>query len=209
MDSTITISQRGEERIRDGHFWVYRSDIAGGRASPGDVVRVVGPRGRYLARALFSDRSQITLRVLTAEVVAIDRNFWRRRLGEAIAFLDQRENRRAAAQYVHGRVLDCFSYAGGFALQLAARASELTALDISEEASAMLARNAARNGLANVSVRTTNVFDELRTLERMGEQFDAIVLDPPAFAKSKDAIPKAISGYKEIDRKSTRLNSSH
>ena len=318
MDSTITISQRGEERIRDGHFWIYRSDIAGGQASPGDVVRVVGPRGRYLARALFSDRSQITLRVLTQQDVTIDRNFWRRRLEQAIAFrdllaidgnayrivhgegdllpslvidrygdylvvqalsqsmdrllpelidlmveligpagilarndprvrllegleqtvqvlhgdvpesvtvregtieydvdlrkgqktgafLDQRENRRAAAQYVHGRVLDCFSYAGGFALQLAARASEVTALDISEEAAAMLARNAARNGLANVSVRTTNVFDELRTLERMGEKFDAIVLDPPAFAKSKDAIPKAISGYKEINLRALKL----
>ena len=102
-------------------------------------------------------------------------------------------------------MLDCFSYAGGFALQLAARASELTALDISEDASAMLARNAARNGLANVSVRTTNVFDELRTLERMGEKFDAIVLDPPAFAKSKDAIPKAISGYKEINLRALKL----
>ena len=121
------------------------------------------------------------------------------------AFLDQRENRQAAAQYVSGDVLDCFSYAGGFALQLAERADTVTALDISEDATAMLARNAARNGLANVEGRTTNVFDELRTLERMGETFDSIVLDPPAFAKSKAAIPKALSGYKEINLRALKL----
>ena len=121
------------------------------------------------------------------------------------AFLDQRENRIAAAQYVSGRTLDCFSYAGGFALQLAPHVDELTALDISEDATALLARNAARNGLSNVQVRTTNVFDELRTLERMGETFDSIVLDPPAFAKSKAAIPKALSGYKEINLRALKL----
>ena len=121
------------------------------------------------------------------------------------AFLDQRENRIAAAQYVSGRTLDCFSYAGGFALQLAPHVDELTALDISEDATALLARNAARNGLSNVQVRTTNVFDELRTLERMGETFDSIVLDPPAFAKSKTAIPKALSGYKEINLRALKL----
>jgi 23S rRNA (cytosine1962-C5)-methyltransferase len=121
------------------------------------------------------------------------------------AFLDQRENRIAAAQYVSGRTLDCFSYAGGFALQLAPHVDELTALDISEDATALLARNAARNALANVHVRTTNVFDELRTLERIGEKFDSIVLDPPAFAKSKAAIPKAVSGYKEINLRALKL----
>ena len=83
--------------------------------------------------------------------------------------------------------------------------TELTALDISEDATALLAKNAARNGLSNIQVRTTNVFDELRTLERMGESFDAIVLDPPAFAKSKTAIPKAISGYKEINLRALKL----
>jgi 23S rRNA (cytosine1962-C5)-methyltransferase len=121
------------------------------------------------------------------------------------AFLDQRENRQAAAQYVSGGVLDCFSYAGGFALQLAEHADTVTALDISEDATAMLARNAARNGLANVEARTTNVFDELRTLERMGETFESIILDPPAFAKSKTAIPKALSGYKEINLRALKL----
>jgi 23S rRNA (cytosine1962-C5)-methyltransferase len=318
MEPTITVSPRGEERIQNGHFWVYRSDIAGGRAEPGAVVRVNAANGRFLARAFYSDRSQITLRILTRHDVPVDRAFWRTRIERAIAFretlgvdatayrlvhgegdlipslivdrygdyivlqalsqgsdrltpdvtallveiagpkgiiarndprvrlleglaqnvavihgeipervpiregrieydvdlrhgqktgafLDQRENRLAAAQYASGRALDCFSYAGGFSLQLAPHVDELTALDISEDATALLVRNAARNGLSNVQARTTNVFDELRTLERMGEAFDTIVLDPPAFAKSKGAIPKALSGYKEINLRALKL----
>jgi 23S rRNA (cytosine1962-C5)-methyltransferase len=318
MENTITVSSRGEERIHNGHFWVYRGDIGDGRAEPGAVVRVAAPNGRFLARAFYSDRSQITLRILTRHDVPVDAAFWRSRLEQAVsfrdalgidasayrlvhgegdlipslivdkygdyvaiqalsqgtdrlmpqitqllvemvgpkgiiarndprvrllegleqnvsvlhgdvpdtiavregrveydvdirhgqktgAFLDQRENRAAAAQYVSGRTLDCFSYAGGFALQLAPRVGELTALDISEDATALLMRNAQRNGLSNVRARTTNVFDELRTLERMGERFDSIVLDPPAFAKSKAAIPKALSGYKEINLRALKL----
>ena len=318
LEQTVTVSSRGQERIENGHFWVYRGDVADGRAEPGAVVRVNAPNGRFLARAFYSDRSQITLRILTRHDVPVDRGFWAARLQQASAFretldidanayrvvhgegdlipsliidrygdylslqalsqgtdrllpvvtellvelggvkgviarndprvrllegleqrvnvlhgdipekvavreghveydvdlrhgqktgafLDQRENRIAAAQYVTGRTLDCFSYAGGFALQLAPHADELTALDISEDATALLARNAARNGLTNVQVRTTNVFDELRTLERMGETFDSIVLDPPAFAKSKAAIPKALSGYKEINLRALKL----
>jgi 23S rRNA (cytosine1962-C5)-methyltransferase len=318
MESTITVSARGEERIQNGHFWVYRGDVADGRADAGAVVRVAAPNGRFLARAFYSDRSQITLRILTRHDVPIDRAFWRARIEQAIAFrntlgidasafrlvhgegdlipslvidrygdyvavqalsqgtdrllptvtellveiaspkgiiarndprvrllegleqnvavlhgdvpdaiavregkieydvdlrhgqktgafLDQRENRVAAAEYVSGRTLDCFSYAGGFALQLASHVEELTALDISEDATALLARNAARNQLQNIHVRTTNVFDELRTLDRMGETFDSIVLDPPAFAKSKAAIPKALSGYKEINLRALKL----
>src|SRR5207302_1849865 len=155
------------------------------------IVELTGPAGvlaRNDPRVRLLEGLEQTVQVLHGEVPesvtvregTIEYDVDLRKGQKTGAFLDQRENRRAAAQYVHGRVLDCFSYAGGFALQLAAGASELTALDISEEAAAMLARNAARNGLANVSVRTTNVFDELRTLERMGEKFDAIVLDPPA-----------------------------
>src|SRR6187397_1535175 len=86
MDSTITISARGEERIQSGHFWIYRSDVAAGSASPGEVVRVTGPRGRFLGQAFFSSRSQITLRMLTQRDVQIDRPFWRRRVEEAIRF---------------------------------------------------------------------------------------------------------------------------
>jgi 23S rRNA (cytosine1962-C5)-methyltransferase len=120
-------------------------------------------------------------------------------------FLDQRENREAAAQYAHGRVLDCFSYNGGFALRLARHAERVEALDISAEAVARIAANAARNGITNLNAREVNVFDELRHFEKQGDRFDTIVLDPPAFAKSKAAIPKALAGYKDINLRAMRL----
>jgi 23S rRNA (cytosine1962-C5)-methyltransferase len=119
-------------------------------------------------------------------------------------FLDQRENRAAARQYARGRLLDCFSYQGGFALTLASRCQETVAYDISEAAVTRLRENAARNGLM-VDARVGNVFDELRGLERLRERFDTIVLDPPAFAKTKAAIPKATAGYKEINLRALRL----
>jgi 23S rRNA (cytosine1962-C5)-methyltransferase len=119
-------------------------------------------------------------------------------------FLDQRENRAAARQYARGRLLDCFSYHGGFALTLASRCQETVAYDISEAAVTRLRENAARNGLM-VDARVGNVFDELRGLERLRERFDTIVLDPPAFAKTKAAIPKATAGYKEINLRALRL----
>ncbi len=120
-------------------------------------------------------------------------------------FLDQRENRVAAAQYATGRLLDAFSYNGGFALALAPRCAEVTAVDISEDAVARIRLNASENGLTNIQARAMNVFDELRELERRGERFDTIVLDPPAFAKNKSAIPKALSGYKEINLRGLKL----
>jgi 23S rRNA (cytosine1962-C5)-methyltransferase len=120
-------------------------------------------------------------------------------------FLDQRENRVAAAQYTRGRLLDAFSYNGGFALALASACDEVIAVDISESAVARIRENAGRNGLTNVVPRAMNVFDELRELERRGERFDAIVLDPPAFAKNKAAVAKALSGYKEINLRALKL----
>ncbi len=119
-------------------------------------------------------------------------------------FLDQRENRAAAAGYARGRVLDCFSYNGGFALTLGRRSDSVIAYDISEDAVARLRANASRNGVA-VDARVGNAFDELRGLERLGERFDTIVLDPPAFAKNRAAVPKARAGYKEINLRALRL----
>jgi 23S rRNA (cytosine1962-C5)-methyltransferase len=119
-------------------------------------------------------------------------------------FLDQRENREAAARYARGRLLDCFTYHGGFALKLAAGCTETIAFDISEDAIARIRENAARNGLA-IDARVGNVFDELRGLERLRERFDTIVLDPPAFAKTKAAAPKAAAGYKEINLRALKL----
>ena len=316
--SVVTITHRGEERARSGHPWIYKSDIAKTDAAGGDTVRVLGTRGRIVGQALYSDRSEISLRLLTRGEVAVDRALWRSRVAQAIRFreslhidatayrlvhgeadllpslivdrygdylvmqalsqgvdrllpdfaqlfiellqpagilarndprvrllegleqrvdvlhgtvpdqieiregtvsylvdpyrgqktglfLDQRENRIAAAQYARGRLLDAFSYNGGFALALAPHCDEVTAIDISEDAVARTRVNAERNGLANVEARAMNVFDELRELERRGERFDTIVLDPPAFAKNKASVQKALSGYNEINLRALKL----
>ena len=120
-------------------------------------------------------------------------------------FLDQRENREAAAGYAHGALLDCFSYNGGFALALASRCQTVEALDISADAVARITANAEANGIANLIAREVNVFDELRHLEREGARYDTIILDPPAFAKNKASVPKAMAGYKEINLRALRL----
>ena len=119
-------------------------------------------------------------------------------------FLDQRENRAAAAQYAHGRLLDAFSYQGGFALVLGKKCRESIAIDISEDAIKRVRANAERNQVA-IDARVGNVFDELRGLERLGERFDTIVLDPPAFAKTRAAVEKATAGYKEINLRALKL----
>jgi 23S rRNA (cytosine1962-C5)-methyltransferase len=314
----VHISPRGEERLRRGHPWIYRTDVAPGNAEGGETVTMLGPRDRRLGDALYSDRSQIALRVLTRGEQAADAALWRARLDAAIRFrerlgieatayrvvhgeadllpslvvdrygdwlvvqalsqgtdrllgeitawlvdrlgpkgilarndprvrqlegldqsvqvlhgdvpetieiseggvryavdpwkgqktglfLDQRENREAAARYARGRVLDAFSYNGGFAFALAPHAAEVLALDISADAVARISRNAEVNGVSTVAAREVNVFDELRHFERSGERFDTIVLDPPAFAKNKASVPKAISGYKDINLRALRI----
>ncbi len=120
-------------------------------------------------------------------------------------FLDQRENHLLARTYARGRVLDGFTYNGGFALQVAQVASEVLAVDLSAEALARTKQNAERNGITNVTVRDANAFDVLRELADAGQVFDTVILDPPAFAKSKDAIEKAQRGYKEINLRALKL----
>ncbi len=315
---TVTISPRGEQRIRAGHPWIYRADVTGGDATGGDVVDVVGPRSRPIGTALFSDRSQIAIRMLTVGAesgdvaalvrarleralafrtsLSLDATAWRLVHGEADLlpslvvdryadylvvqtlsqgmdrltpvivdaltdllhpagilarndpkvrtlegleqrvdvlageipdtvsvregpveyevdlrhgqktglFLDQRENREAAVRYARGRVLDCFSYHGGFAMRMAPQCESAEAIDISADAVARITANAARNGVA-VEARAANVFDELRRLERAGSRYDTIVLDPPAFAKNKASVPNAAAGYKDINLHAMRL----
>ncbi|MHB9023863.1 MAG: class I SAM-dependent rRNA methyltransferase [Armatimonadota bacterium] len=121
------------------------------------------------------------------------------------AFLDQRENYAAAAQYATGRALDAFTFAGGFALHLAPRVDSVLAVDSSEEACALARRNAALNGADNIEVLAANVFDLLRDLDRQRERFDIIVLDPPAFTKSRAASGGAYRGYKEINLRALHL----
>jgi len=318
MHPTVKIHARGESRIRDGHLWVYRADILEVHAAPGDVVCVVGSHGRTVGHALYSDRSQISLRLFSFGDVVPDSSLWRRRIEAALAFreslaidatayrlihgeadllpslivdrygdylvvqalsqavdrllpelvrllveltnvtgvlarndpkvrllegldqrvellhghvpervvikegqieyeadlwqgqktglfLDQRENRQAAATYANGDALDCFSYNGGFALQIARKCSSVTAIDISDEAVARTKANATRNGLTQIQTLSANVFDELRRREVAGERFDTIVLDPPAFAKNKASVPKALSGYREINLRALKL----
>ncbi len=120
-------------------------------------------------------------------------------------FLDQRENRWAAAMFARERVLDCFSYEGGFSLALAGAAAEVLAVESSDAAVARLAENARRNGLANLRAITGNAFDVLREMERRGERFATIVLDPPAFAKTRAAVPRALGGYKEINLRALKI----
>jgi len=120
-------------------------------------------------------------------------------------FLDQRENHRAAAVYTRGEALDGFTYNGGFALQMARQATSVLAIDSSAAAVATTTANARRNNLHNVDVREGNVFDELRELELSDQRFDTIALDPPAFAKNKASVARAITGYKEINLRAMRL----
>ena len=121
------------------------------------------------------------------------------------AFLDQRENRRLIGEMARGRALDCFSYHGSFALHLAARADEVTALDSSAAALERAASNARLNDLSNLRFVEANAFDFLRDAERAGDRYDTIVLDPPAFAKNRGALSAALRGYKEINLRAMRL----
>ena len=318
MIPTAVVSSRAADRIRRAHPWIYQSDVEDVAAEAGAIVEVLGPRQRYLGRAFYSDRSQISLRMLTRGEEDVDETFWRERLTAALAFrevltinatayrlvhgeadllpslivdryagvlvvqalsqgmdrylpallpilveltgaagvlarndprvrllegleqrvdvlhgdvpetilvhesgieydvdprrgqktglfLDQRENRDAASFYAHGRGLDCFSYNGGFGLRLASRCEAVESLDISADAVERITTNATRNGITNLRAREANVFDELRHFEKTGERFDTIVLDPPAFAKNKASVPKALAGYKDINLRALRL----
>jgi 23S rRNA (cytosine1962-C5)-methyltransferase len=121
------------------------------------------------------------------------------------AFLDQRENYLAARRVAHGRTLDCFTFSGGFALHLAPACESVLGIDISAEAIAAAQRNAALNDAINVEFRAANVFDALREMDSGDERFDTIVLDPPAFAKSRASLKSAVRGYKEINLRALKL----
>lgn len=123
------------------------------------------------------------------------------------AFLDQRPNRLRAGDLAvpGGHALDCFAYHGSFALHLARRSASVMALDVSAEALIRGARNAALNGFTNIRWDAGDAFEVLRALERARTRFDTIVVDPPAFAKAKAAVPQALKGYKEINLRAMRL----
>ena len=120
-------------------------------------------------------------------------------------FLDQRENYLAAARFAQGRALDCFTSTGGFALHMASRCETVEAVDSSASALATAAANARANSIGNVQFREADVFDVLSNYSRMRASFSTIVLDPPAFAKSRSAVDAALRGYKDINLRALRL----
>ena len=123
-------------------------------------------------------------------------------------FLDQKYNRRAVAAMAKGHtVLDCFTHTGSFALNAAkGGAAHVTAVDVSEAAVEMARANAERNGLTDVvDCVAANVFDLLPALEKEPPKYDFIILDPPAFTKSRKTVANAITGYKEINYRAMRL----
>jgi 23S rRNA (cytosine1962-C5)-methyltransferase len=317
---TVKIARRGAERLKQGHVWVYRSDIVSADGiSPGTVVGVADERGKNLGTALYSSASQIAIRMISREAVADLDGLLRQRIRDAIAyrervvrdtdayrivfseadflpglivdryndlvslqvltqamdaeavrkavvseldsqlkpaaiaervdprvrdleqlparlsgllqgeksstvfamngvrfhyeafegqktgaFLDQRENYAAAAQYAGGDALDVFCYHGGFALHLAQHGSKVTGVDSSRPALEVADRNAALNG-REIEWIEANAFDLLRDYASAGQQYDIVVLDPPAFAKSKRNLDTALRGYKELNLRALKM----
>ncbi|MGB7598686.1 MAG: class I SAM-dependent rRNA methyltransferase [Candidatus Sulfotelmatobacter sp.] len=120
------------------------------------------------------------------------------------AFLDQRDNYAAAAEFAHGEALDVFCYQGGFALHLASRCSHVTGVDSSRPALEVADLNAARNH-RNIDWTEANAFDLLKDYATAGKRYDSIVLDPPAFAKSKRDLDAAMRGYKELNLRALKM----
>src|SRR6267378_4310752 len=322
----VKVSPRGASRLKEGHVWVYRSDIvAANGVPPGSVVTVTDHRGQVLGAALYSSSSQIAIRLISREPVDDFPALLRQRIPDAIAyreplvhetdayrvifseadflpglivdryndvlclqiltqamdaapvreavlqtlreelqpagivervdarireieqlpllqsrllwgeksstvftmnsgsmngsvrfhydglegqktgaFLDQRENYAAAAQYAHGEALDAFCYQGGFALHLAAKCSSVTGVDSSRPALEMAEKNATLNG-REMDWIEANAFDLLREYASSGRRYDTIVLDPPAFAKTKRDLEKALGGYKELNLRAMKM----
>jgi 23S rRNA (cytosine1962-C5)-methyltransferase len=317
---TVKVSPRGASRLKDGHIWVYRSDIVSADGvRPGTLVTVADHRGQILGSALYSSSSQIALRLISRELVADFRALLRQRVADAIAyrapiiqntnayrvifseadflpglivdryndilsmqiltqamdsedvrelvtcelaerlhpasvierveprvrqleelpprlsglvqgertstiftmngvqfhcdalegqktgaFLDQRENYAAAAQYAHGEALDVFCYQGGFALHLASRCPHVAGVDSSRPALEVADRNATLNG-QNIEWIEANAFDLLKDYASSGQRYDTIILDPPPFAKSKRDLDAALRGYKELNLRALKM----
>lgn len=316
----VKLSPRGTARLKSGHPWVYRSDIAAADIPPGSLIRVTDPRGKFLGTALYSSSSQIAIRMISSEPVAdlsalvserirtaiayrqkfvtdsdayrivfseadflpgliIDKYndvlslqiltqamdaepargailetlvaelapdailervdprireleqlpprdsglLWGQKSSTIVsmnnsvrfhyeglegqktgAFLDQRENYAAAARYAHGEALDAFCYQGGFALHLAPKCSSVTGVDSSRPALEIADRNAALNS-REVEWIEANAFDLLKDYAAAGRRYDTIVLDPPAFAKTRHDLDKAMRGYKELNLRAMKM----
>lgn len=120
-------------------------------------------------------------------------------------YLDQRENYLAAARFARGRALDCFTSTGGFALHMAPQCESVEGVDSSAAALETARRNAEANSVSNVTFREANAFDYLSGLASARRRFDTVVLDPPAFSKSRSTLDAALRGYKELNTKALSL----
>lgn len=172
-----SITERNDARVRQLEGLEIRKGIVYGEAP--DEIEVVQHGVRFIVSPLAGQKTG--------------------------AFLDQRENYLAAKQVAHGRALDCFTFNGGFALHLAGSCDQVLGIDIAAEAIAGAEMNARLNGVGNVTFQTANVFDALRELGQEGERFDTIVLDPPAFTKSRATVKSGARGYKEINLRALKL----
>ena len=319
MPAGARVTTKGLRRWESGHPWIYRSDVSERAAGPAGIVLVHDSRNRPLGWALWSPKSEISLRFIERDPeIVIDSGWWRARIEKAAsmragletvtnawrvvhgeadglpslvvdrydrwavvqlmsagveafrdeivdaivqvlrvdgvlarndaalrgkeglaretvvlhgdvpreieidehgvryiaapwtgqktgAFLDQRENRHKVGEIARGVALDCFSYHGSFALHLARNADRVIAIDSSAQALERARHNAVLNGYTNIEFVATNAFDFLKEKETAGARFDTIVLDPPAFAKTRSSIPQALRGYKDINMRAMRL----
>ena len=317
MDDAV-VSNRGAARWQRGHPWIFKSDLTRRPTAPPGVVRVLDSRNKPIGVALWSPRSEISLRRLDANPNAtIDASWWREQIALCVerrrgitganafrlihsegdglpslvcdrydrwlvvqimsagldacredivsalrdvvqpdgilarndvplrkkeglslesalldgavpewvevhehgvkylaapwegqktgAFLDQRENRAFIGNLARGRALDCFAYHGSFALHLARHAEHVVALDSSGPALERAKENFKLNGRSNYELVEASAFDFLRERERAGDRFETIVLDPPAFAKTRASLSAAVRAYKEINLRGMRL----
>ncbi len=206
---------------RYGDYLVMQTLDQGMDAAKNDIasclVEIFQPFGMVARNdALVRAKEQLPLEtaVLAGEVpesVAIHMNGFNLRadlLGgqKTGIFLDQRENYCAAARYARGgRALDCFTSTGGFALHLAAKCETVEAVDSSGPALATARQNAEANGIANIHFQEADVFELLAGHAAARRQYSFVVLDPPAFAKSRHNLEAAVSGYREINLRALRL----
>jgi 23S rRNA (cytosine1962-C5)-methyltransferase len=189
-------------------------------ATAENIVERVDPRIRELeqlpeleARVLAGTKSASVIQMNGAQMNGAEMNGVRFHYDalsgqKTGAFLDQRENYAAAAGYSRGQALDVCTYHGGFALHLARVCERVTALDISREALETAEQNEKLNAAANrneIEWIEANAFDLLKDYAAAGRQYDVIVLDPPAFAKSKRNLPAAMRGYKELNLRALRM----
>ena len=174
--------------------------------NPAAMIERVDPRVRKLEQLAEKESGAIFGEKASTEFQMNGVRFVYEALGgqKTGAFLDQRENYAAAAQYARGEVLDVFCYQGGFGLHLAEKCSKVTGVDSSRPALELAERNAVLNS-REIEWIEANAFDLLRDYADAGRQYDCVALDPPAFAKSRAALPKALRGYKELNLRALKM----